>query len=175
MAVLNKPGVLMYHVAIFLLFGTLFATLKQFNFEEFTETAPYSDAVMILIFGLVGATIAFGFVVTIASLISKERKSSGLVKVMLTFMWIDLAVMALYTYFLDILDEGLTNTGVRYLIIILTSILFFITAMGISSGQSMSDRKTDGLRLTCFMETTPPKNGSTVCVVFCKFPGLPKK
>lgn len=131
MAVLNKPGVLMYHVALFLLVGTLFATLKNFNLEELTETAHYSDAVMILIFGLVGATIAFGFVVTIASLISKERKSSGLVKVMLIFMWINLAVMALYTYFLDILDEGLTNTGVRYLIIILCAVLFFITAMGV--------------------------------------------
>lgn len=131
MALLNKPGVLMYHVALFLLAGTLFATLKNFNFEEMTETANYSDAIKILIFGLVGATLAFGFVVTIASLISKERKSSGLVRIMLVFMWIDLGIMALYTYFLDILDEGLTNTGVRWLIVILTSVLFFITAMGV--------------------------------------------
>ncbi len=131
MALLNKPGVLMYHVALFILFGTLFLTMKNLNLEDVTATTGYSEALKASIFGIIGITIAFGFVVTIASMISKARKNSGLVKILMIFLWIDLGIMALYTFFLDILKEELTDPGIRWIIVILTSILFFISVIGI--------------------------------------------
>ena len=131
MALLNKPGVLLYHVALFILFGTLFLTMKNLNFEDVTATTEYSEALKAAIFGSIGLTIALGFVVTIASMVSKARKNLGLVKILLIFLWIDISIMALYTYFLDILTEELTDPGIRWIIVILTSILFFISVIGI--------------------------------------------
>jgi hypothetical protein len=131
MALLNKPGVLMYHAALFILFGTLFLTLKNMNLEDVTETADYSDALKMWIFGIVGAAVAFGFVVTLASLISKARKTGGAVTLLLVFLWIDLAVIILYTYLMDILTEELTDPGLRWAIISIGMVFYFLSIMGL--------------------------------------------
>ncbi|MGA1848016.1 MAG: hypothetical protein ACMUHB_01625 [Thermoplasmatota archaeon] len=131
MALLNKPGVLLYNVALFVVFGTLFLTLKNLNLEEVTETVEYSDALKTWIFGFVGLTIALGVVITISAIISKVRKTSTIVTILLIFMWVDLAVMTLYTYFQDILRDDLTDPGIRWLIVSLGSVLFFMTSFGV--------------------------------------------
>ncbi len=131
MALLNKPGVLMYHAALFILFGTLFLTLKNMNLEDVTETADYSNALKMWIFGMVGAAIAFGFVVTLGSLFSKARKTGPAVTLLLIFLWINMAVIILYTYLMDILTDELTDPGIRWVIISVGMIFYFLSIMGL--------------------------------------------
>jgi Na+-transporting methylmalonyl-CoA/oxaloacetate decarboxylase gamma subunit len=131
MALLNKPGVLMYHFALFILFGTLFLTLKNLNLEDVTETADYSNAIKMWIFGMIGAAIAFGFVITLASLFSKARKTGIAVTLLLIFLWLDLIIIALYTYFMDILTEELTDPGIRWVIISVGIVFYFLIVLGL--------------------------------------------
>ena len=129
MAVLNRPGVLMYHVALLILFGTLFFTLKNINIDDFTETPQLSEALKTWIFAFVGLIIAYGFVLTIASLLSKARKRSYLVNIMLILYWINIGIMAFTAYLTDILKDDIISDGSRWMIIALGSIFFFIISL----------------------------------------------
>ena len=129
MAVLNRPGVLMYHVALLILFGTLFLTLKNINVDDFTETPQLSEALKTWIFAFVGIIIAFGFVLTIASLLSKARKKSVIVNIMLILYWLNIGIISFTAYLTDVLKDDIVSDGSRWMIISLGTIFFFILSL----------------------------------------------
>ena len=131
MALLNKPGVLMYHFALFIFFGTIFLTLKNLNLEDISATPAYSDALKTWIFSVVGATLIMGVIVTISSLISRARKTRFAVALLLVLLWMDMAVMSLFAYFQGILREDLMVEGYRWVILAGGSFFFFLLVIGL--------------------------------------------
>jgi uncharacterized paraquat-inducible protein A len=171
MALLNKPGVIMYHVALFLTVGTLFLTLKNLNLEDVAETADYSDAIKMWIFGMVGASIAFGFVVTLASLFSKARKTGAAVTLLLVLLWLDLAIITLYTYLMDILTDELTDPGLRWVIISVGIGFYFLIVMGLVLFKFPGKVEESLLasKVKKQLQAEEKKKGSSYCPV-CKTP-----
>lgn len=129
MAVLNRPGVLMYHVALLILFGTLFLTLKNVNVDDFTETPQLSEALKTWIFAFVGLIIAYGFVLTIATFLSRARKRNFIVNFILILYWINIGIIAFTAYFTDILEDDIISDGSRWMIISLGTLFFFILSL----------------------------------------------
>jgi len=126
MAILNRPGVMMYHIALLILFGTLFLTLKNVNVDDFTDTPQLSETLKAWIFAFVGLIIAYGFVLTVASILSKARKKNPVVSILMVIYWINIVIITFTAYFTDILKDDIISAGSRWMIITLGVIFFFI-------------------------------------------------
>lgn len=131
MAIMNRVGVLLYNICLFLTLGILFLAFKNFNFEDPNETLDYSDTLKTFLFGLTWIYYAFAVTLTISSLISKARKKRFMFSLMMVWFWMMIVLNVLFTFLPDILKDEYTTPVWRYSFILASIAMAFVPAMGL--------------------------------------------
>jgi hypothetical protein len=131
MAIMNKVGVFLYNICLFLLIGILFLGLKNFNLDAPRDTLDYSNNLKTVLFIFIWAYYAFGVTLSLGSLLSKARKKRGGFTFLMLGFWAMMGINALFAFMPDILKEDYTTPVWRYSMIMITIIIGSIFAFGL--------------------------------------------
>ncbi len=131
MAIMNRVGVLLYNIGLFLTIGILALTLKNFNLEDPEATLDFSNNLKVVLFAMIGIYYAFGIGLSLAALVSKARKKKVFFTMLMIWFWAMIFLNVIFVFLPDILVGTYTTPGWRYSIIIATISGAFVPAMGL--------------------------------------------
>lgn len=131
MAIMNKVGVLLYNICLFLLVGILFLGLKNFNLDEPKDTLEYSKNLKTVLFAFIWAYYAFGVALSLGTLLSRLRKKGAGFTFMMLGFWVMIGINALFAFMPDLLKEDYTTPVWRYSLMMITVLIASILAMGL--------------------------------------------
>jgi hypothetical protein len=131
MAIMNKVGVFLYNICLFLSIGILFLCLKNFNLDSPKDTLEYSNNLKTVLFILIWAYYAFGVALSLGSLISKARKKKAGFYLLFLGFWAMMGINALFTFLPALMKEDYTTPVWRYSMIMATIVLGSIFALGL--------------------------------------------
>ncbi|MGA1822517.1 MAG: hypothetical protein ACMUIG_08315 [Thermoplasmatota archaeon] len=149
MALMNKLGILLYNVGLFLTMGIFFLTMKNYNIDDFTNTREYSQNLEYAIYFAVGAYAFFAIMLTMTTLISRDRKKGPLYVILLLIFWFSWVPMPVFTYAASIfadLNEPYIRYGMTAFFALGSFIPMFALILLQHPGRSESDRIIKALK-----------------------------
>ncbi|MGA1873363.1 MAG: hypothetical protein ACMUHY_06795 [Thermoplasmatota archaeon] len=131
MAMMNRVGIMLYNICLFLTIGILFLALKNFNFKDPEATMDYGDTLKFVLFAFIWFYYAFGFALTVSAFISKARKKRAMFTIMMLWFWAMIMVNVIFTFLPDLIKPDYTTPVWRYSMIVGTISLALVPAMGL--------------------------------------------
>lgn len=144
MALMNKLGLLIYNLALFTTIAVVVFSLKNFDFENPTDTIEYSQNLESLIYLAVGVLIAIAALLTVTSIVAGARKKGGMYFVLLILMWIAVAFTGVFTYANDIF-KYIDDPVYKYTFAAAGSVLTFIPIIALILYQHPGSQERDKL------------------------------
>jgi hypothetical protein len=149
MALMNKLGIVLYNVGLFLTMGIFFLSMKNFNIDDATNTQEYSQNMEYAIYFTVGLYSFFALLLTTTSLLSRSRKKGPLYVILLILFWLTWVQMPIFTYAASIFAD-LNEPYIQYSMTAFFALASFLPMFALillqHPGRAESDRIVKALK-----------------------------
>lgn len=156
MALMNKLGIFLYNVGLFLTLGIFFMCMKNFNMDDFANTPEYSQNLTSAIYLIVGAYAIFALMLSITVLISKSRKKGPLFWFLFVAFWMAWVPMPVLTFAASIFAD-LNEPYIQYSVTAFSALASFIPMFALillqHPGKAERDRIVKALKKALQQET----------------------